>query len=83
MANWTPEAGRHAEDTRKTRGRQKIRRNNKNQLKLIENQLELVKNQLKCIKKQLELIENLSTLIENQLKMNENRLRLIKIMKLN
>ena len=80
MANWTPEAGRHAEDTRKTRGRHKIRRNNTYQLKLIENLLELlvVKNQLKCIKKQLELIENLSTLIENQLKMNENRLRLIK-----
>ena len=58
MASWTPEAGRHAEDTRKTRGRHKIRRNNRNQLKLIENQLELVKNQLKCIKKHLELIEN-------------------------
>ena len=78
LENRWPTGPQRPEDTRKTRGRQKIRRNNKNQLKLIENQLELVKNQLKCIKKQLELIENLSTLIENQLKMNENRLRLIK-----
>ena len=79
MANWTPEAGRHAEDTRKTRGRHKIRRNNTYQLKLIENLLELlvVKNQLKCIKNQSELIENQSKLIENQLNLNDNRLKLI------
>ena len=79
MANWTPEAGRHAEDTRKTRGRHKIRRNNTYQLKLIENLLELlvVKNQLKRIKNQSELIENQSKLIENQLNLNENRLKLI------
>ena len=81
MANWTPEAGRHAEDTRKTRGRHKIRRNNAYQLKLIENLLELlvVKNQLKCFKNQSELIENQSKLIENQLKINENQSKLIKI----
>ena len=35
MANWTPEAGRHAEDTRKTK-------NGLLKLKLIGNQLKLV-----------------------------------------
>ena len=81
LENRWPTGPQRPEDTRKTRGRHKIRRNNTYQLKLIENLLELlvVKNQLKCIKNQSELIENQSKLIENQLKINENQSKLIKI----
>ena len=44
MANWTPEAGRHAEDTRKTENKKKIIGININQLKSIENQMKFIEN---------------------------------------
>ena len=49
MANWTPEAGRHAEDTRKTQNKKRIIRINVNELKSIENQMKLIENQLELI----------------------------------